>query len=252
MIPALLLSAVLAGGFSSFTGTGHRGGASGGVAPLPLTYVCYGDSLFENGQGGSPCSQMAAAIPGAVFVNNAIAGYTAQNIRDCYFGEGDIADSRCDGYQGMVTGSDAARVVLNGGVNTLKSGDAVTGQIEAQALEPIQEVVEHALGQGHDVTWFLVTPYAGCAPPLCPEGSVTDAHIRATTFNSLATAACATLSAQYPRRLHCIDPYSAFEDPENQGFLKPEFDGDGIHWTAAGAERAGCFLIEAQGYTCPD
>jgi hypothetical protein len=173
------------------------------------------------------CERVGDGLPGAVVKNRAQAGYTAQQISDRYFAE----------YATACNGSECGTVVVQGIVNTLKTGDAVTGVVEQTGLTTMKAIVVHALQRGRRVVWVGPLPYASCDVATCP--SLVDPGQRAATYNALMAAECTTLQRQYPR-LRCIIPYDAFENPtdtNNDGvddappdYLKTDFAcSDGIH-----------------------
>lgn len=236
-----LLAVVLAQGVQYAPGFVISRGRTGGGTPVPNEFVCYGDSIMAGACSATPpCELLAQSISGATSANEAVSGYTADQISTCYF---DGVMGQCNAY------SDQAIVVIEGGVNSLKGGDAVTSVVEPATVATMREIVEDALGRARRVVWLDVLPYATCAPEACPV--VTDAHLRATTYNSLKSAACAAINNP---RLQCLSLYQDFEDPEEDGALSSTYAcaDDFIHLKQAGSNRLACRILIALGRTCPE
>ena len=226
-------------------------------APPPRTFVCYGDSIMAGACSPTPlCEAVGTALAGSRTSNEAVSGYTPAQIKVCYEG-GD--SSNCLGYAAACGDRDCGYVLLNGGVNKLKAGDAVTGEVEAQAVATMFQVVDDILANTESiVVLFDVLPYATCNPSTCPV--VTDAHLRATEYNRLKAAAC-TARANNPR-LKCITSYAAMEeqpegpedpDPPPPGALSGTYAcaDDLIHLKQAGTDFLGCQALTALGFPCP-
>jgi lysophospholipase L1-like esterase len=219
-----------------------RGGAGG--ASVPNTYVCYGDSIMAGAGSATPiCEAVIGEVEGATGTNEAVSGYTAAQISTCYF---DGVPGTCTAYEE----SGASYVIVHGGVNSLKAGDAVTGVVEAATVAEMRAIVADALLHASRVVWLDVLPYASCTEPTCSAASLTDAHERATTYNTLKAAACADINNP---RLQCVVLYDEFEDPGQEGHLLAAFgDPDGIHLEQAGTNRASCRTLTALGKACPE
>ncbi len=244
MIGALLVAAVLAQGINNAPGYSVGRGGAGGGAPIPRSYTCYGDSILR---GATPpaCEGFIGEIEDAVGTNQSVPGYTAAQISTCYFTG---INGICSAYENSCsTGSACATVVIEGGVNTLKSGDAVTGVIEGQTLATMRAIIEDALVRARRVVWLDVLPYASCDEATCPN--LADAHVRASAYNALKAQACAELNNP---RLRCVALYDDFEGPSH-GELKALYrSADGIHLNQDGANHLACRILTALGEACPE
>lgn len=242
MIQALLVSVVLAQGIQFAPGYSVGHGRSGG-AHIPNTFACFGNSIMAGACSATPpCEAVVGAIAGASGVNEAVSGYTAAQISTCYF-SGVVG--QCNTYD-----PDAHAIVLiEGGVNSLKAGDAVTGVVEAATVATMRAIVVDALARARRVVWLDVLPYATCNPVTC--GTLVDAHQRATTYNALKAAACAEINNP---KLSCISLYDEFEDPEEEGALSDTYAcaDDFIHLKQAGSNRMACRILTALGKSCPE
>jgi hypothetical protein len=232
--------------------------ASPGPIPLPNTIGCYGDSIIAGAcQNVNVCVRVSNAIAGSTSVNDGVSGYTAAQISTCYF---DGVPGTCDPYATQCNGEPCGTLIIQGGVNSLKAVGAVTGVVEAATLAQMQPIVEDALGRGRRVAWIGVLPYASCDALTCPE--LVDPDERATTYNSLASAACVSLQSSYGSALlKCVFPYADFAmlgpapdfDP---GYLKTEYAcSDGIHLQdtsgKTGPQTLACDVLTALGVACP-
>jgi lysophospholipase L1-like esterase len=244
VIQTALLALLLAQGIPNAPGYSLGRGGSGGGTPIPNTYVCYGDSIMAGAGSPTPiCEAVIGEVDGAVGTNEAVSGYTAEQISACYF----------DGEMGVCTAyedSEASYVLVQGGVNSLKAGDAVTGVVEAAAVAEMRAIVVDVLLHARRVVWLDVLPYASCTEPTCNPATLTDAHLRATTYNALKAAACAEINNP---RLACVVLYEEFEDPEQEGHLLAAYaNADGIHLEQAGSNRVACRVLTALGKACPE
>lgn len=227
---------------------------SPGPTPLPNTIGCYGDSIIAGAcQNINVCVRVSNAIAGSTSANDGVSGYTAAQISGCYF---DGVPGTCDPYTTQCNGEPCGTLVIQGGVNSLKAMDAVTGVVEAATLAQMQPIVEDALGRGRRVAWIGVLPYASCDIATCPV--LVDPDQRATTYNSLASSACASLQSTYGSALlKCVFPYDDFEaagDPP--GRLDAQFAcSDGIHLDdqagKTGPQELACDVLTALGVACP-
>lgn len=246
VIPVLMAALVLSQAAARHPG--DMPASPGASAPPPRTFVCYGDSLMAGACSTTPlCEAVGAAIAGSRTSNESVSGYTPAQIKICYEG-GDSGN--CLGYAAACGDRDCGYVLLNGGVNQLKAGNAVTGEVEAAAVATTFETVDAILANTESiVVLFDVLPYATCNPATCP--TVTDARLRATTYNSLKAAACAA-RANNPR-LKCITSYAAMEDPEEEGALSSTYAcaDDFIHLKQAGTDFEACQALRALGFACP-
>lgn len=236
-LAALLL--LLAGSAQAQFVPGYLGdyrGLAAGSAPaalLPNTYGCFGDSIMAGACSGySPCTRLATALPGASTSQWAVSGHTAQQIRDRYFAN----------FLTACGGEECGTVVLEGGVNTLKQPEAVTGTAERAALALMLEVVDQALSRGRRVVWIGVLPYASCGPSTCPV--LVDPGERARNYNTLLAAACA---ARAGPRLRCVLPYADFESTTTADYLRADYAcaDDGIHLQPAGAQALADLMLQA-------
>jgi len=216
--------------------------------PAPLTFVCYGDSIAAGACSSELCANVHAAIAGSRATNEAVSGYTSAQIADCYFGSD---PTHCAGFASACGSRECATVLLEGGVNDLKAPDAVTGVVEAATVATMLTVADHALARGHRVVWLDVLPYATCVPGTCP--SVTDAHLRATTYNALKAAACASPDRPNRHLLTCVTAYADFEEMPGSGALADAYAcaDDYIHLKQAGAAALACKVLTALGRPCP-
>lgn len=247
---ALVSLLVLAQGLPRFPGdrpgvAASRGG--GGAAPIAPTFALYGDSIAAGACSSTvPGVVLQSAMPGSTVSRNAVSGYTSQQIENCYLG---LDPSNCTGYSTACLGAECATVIVEGGVNTLKQPGAVTGVVEALALAPLLDVVDHALARGRRVLWYDTAPFASCSAAVCPE--LVDPDERARTFNGLKAEACA-VRASNPL-LKCITLYEDFQGPSFDGQLLPAYacDDDGIHLEQAGTNAWVCKALVALGKACP-
>lgn len=241
---SVVVAVLLAQGIQFAPGYSVGHGRAGGGVALQNTYTCYGDSILR---GATPpaCEGFIGEIDGAVGTNQSVPGYTAAQISTCYF---DGINGICSAFENTCgTGCEADTVVVEGAVNTLKSGDAVTGVIEGQALATMRAIIEDALTRARRVVWLDVLPYASCDEATCPN--LTDAHVRATTYNALKAQACAQINNP---KLRCVDLYDDFEGP-SEGELKAAYrSADGIHLNQDGANHLACHILTALGKTCPE
>lgn len=227
------------------------------VAPLPHRYVCYGNSIFNGAcSSSSICAAFQSAIPGATAFNESVSGYTAAQIRTCYF---DGIPGVCDSYETACGGTPCQRVLLGGPVNSLKAPGAVTGVVEQEALEDELAIVDHALSQGWQVVWTDGLPYSTCAAATCPV--LVDAHQRMTTYNTLKAQACAARSNN--PLLKCVsglyelfeDQLEEGEDPEEhvEGALSDAYAcaDDHIHLKNEGTDLLKCRMLTMLGLACP-
>lgn len=244
MSPLLALSlAILSQGVQYAPGYSVSRAHAAGGTPIPNTIACYGDSIMAGACSPTPpCEAVIGAITGATGSNEGVSGYTAEQIATCYF---DGEPGQCNAYNA----STHAIVLIEGGVNSLKSGDAVTGVVEAATVATMRSIIGDALTRARRVVWLDVLPYATCNPLTC--GTLVDAHQRATTYNALKASACAEINNP---RLSCITLYDEFEDTEEEGALSATYAcaDDFIHLKQAGSNRMACRILTALGKTCPD
>lgn len=191
----------------------------GGNAPgpaLPNTFMCLGDSIMAGAcNASSPCTRVQAGIPGSITKQFAVSGYTAQQIRDQYFAN----------YATACNSEECGTILVEGGVNSLKASDAITGVVEQETVDKMLEIVDAAREDGRRVVWIGVLPYGTCDPSVCP--TLVDPGVRATTYNALMMAACAARASPL---LKCIDPYDTFESPSTANALNADYAcSDNIH-----------------------
>lgn len=238
VIALALLPALAFAQFAARRGTVASGG--GAADPiLPNSFGCFGDSIMAGACNAiSPCARTGMGVPGSTYSQWAVSGYTAAQINDQYF----------DHYATGCNGEECGYILVNGGVNSLKAPEAVTGVVEAQALAEMTAIVDQALGRGRRVVWIGVLPYASCDIATCPV--LVDPGTRARTYNSLMATACAVRAGPL---LSCIIPYEQFESDEIPDALRDDYAcSDGIHLqdTAGktGPQALTALILDVLGY----
>jgi hypothetical protein len=207
--------------------------------PLPNTYMCVGNSIMAGAcNAQSPCTRIQAGIPGSTAKQFAVSGYTAVQIRDQYLAN----------YATACNGEPCGTIIVEGGVNSLKASDAITGIVEPETVATMLEIVVHALARGRRVIWMGILPYGTCSIDVCPI--LVDPGPRATTYNADMLAACTALANPL---LTCIDPYSTFQSGLTPNALASQFAcSDNIHLQdtsgKTGPQTYTALILAALGY----
>jgi hypothetical protein len=201
--------------------------------PTPMASVGVdGDSMMDGVCGTAVSLHLDAALPaGYVAINNAVSGHTAHQIATRIIAN---AATAC-------LGEPCGTYVVEGGVNTLKQGiydeepdDAVVADIalngDGAEVLGIMDGVDYLRAQYPNATILAVGvfPYASCTQVVC--GTLVRPQARADAYSVAFLAECAARPW-----LRCANFYSAYEDPENPGNLRPDIAcEDGSHMTTAG------------------
>lgn len=199
---------------------GASGGGSAPVAPLPATFIWYGDSIVQGaGSGTAPPAKLQSLLPGYVGFNAGISNETAAQIATRYFAAvNGAARTDCNGEQ-------CGTYLFEGGVNDCKGGVCTPSAVLATMLT----MVDDCRARGRRCIWSNIMPFRDCA--FC--GDTAAGWVKAKEYNALWRQACASRS-----RLECLDvgEDSDFEEPDTDGFLAEDYSFDGIHLQQAGTD----------------
>lgn len=195
------------------------------TAPRLPTVAVYGDSRMQGGlcsstSPSSPPAYLDANLPGGAnggwLVKNAgVTGYTPAQILAAYTA----------GEATLCNGERCAYLVVNGGVNCLRTGTA-----PATCLADMTTLVDDALGKGYAVVWMGETDYSLWA------SAGTNPTTQATTFNSLWASACTARASN--TRLKCLSLYTAMGVPLTNTC-------DGVHDNQTGTNLRGSLILSA-------
>lgn len=194
-------------------------------APRLPTLLAEGDSLMQGNLCSvtgpiSPPAYLDANLPGGategwLIKNAGVTGQTPAQIRATYTA----------GEATACNGDRCAHLVLEGGVNCLRTGTAA-----ATCLADLTWVVDDALSKGYAVLWLDVTDYSLWA------SAGTTPTAQATAYNAAWQAACTARASNL--KLKCLSLYSVMGVPLTNTC-------DGVHDNQTGTNLRGARMLTA-------